>query len=80
MLNYITDRGVTYFAFNGKMCACDNGHLFYGETCPECGDPKTAEYTRTVGFYTKTASWSKERKEEYKLREWMSLNEKGVDA
>lgn len=80
MLNYITDKGVTYFAFNGKMSSDDNGHLFYGNTCPECGEHKTAEYTRTVGFYTKTNSWSKERKEEFKLREWMPMNEKGVDA
>lgn len=80
MLNYITDKGVTYFAFNGKMSTCDNGHLFYGDICPECGEPKTSEYSRTVGFYTKIKSWSKERKEEFKLREWMPLNEKGTDA
>ena len=49
MLNYICSEGVTYFAFNGKMCTDDNGHLFYGDICPECGAPKTAEYTRTVG-------------------------------
>ena len=49
MLNYICGEGVTYFAFNGKMCTDDNGHLFYGNICPECGSPKTAEYTRTVG-------------------------------
>lgn len=80
MLNYITDQGVTYFAFNGKLSADDAGHLFYGDICPECGAEKTAEYTRTVGFYTKTANWSKERKSEYKLREWMNLNDKGTDA
>lgn len=49
MLNYITDKGVTYFAFNGKMSGDDNGHLFYGNKCPTCGENKTAEYTRTVG-------------------------------
>lgn len=80
MLNYIANKGVTYFAFNGKLSSDNNGHLFYGDICPECGSPKTAEYTRTVGFFTKTASWSKERKEEFKLREWMSLNDKGIDA
>lgn len=80
MLNYITDKGVTYFAFNGKMSTCDNGHLFYGDVCPECGEPKTSEYSRTVGFFVKTKSWSKERKEEYKLREWMPLNERGADS
>ena len=68
MLNYITDKGVTYFAFNGKLSTDNNGHLFYGDVCPECGAPKTAEYTRTVGFYTKTNGWSKERKEEYSMR------------
>ena len=49
MLNYVTEQGVTYFAFNGKMSSDDNGHLFYGNICPECGSEKTAEYTRTVG-------------------------------
>lgn len=80
LLNYIVGKGVTYFAFNGKLSTDDNGHLFYGNVCPECGAPKTSEYTRTVGFYTKTSSWSKERQDEYGLREWHALNDKGVDA
>lgn len=80
MLNYITDQGVTYFAFNGKLSTDNNGHLFYGDICPECGEPKIAEFTRTVGFYTKTANWSKERKEEFNLRKWMDLNQNGVNA
>ena len=80
VLNYIAQNGVTYFAFNGKLSADDNGHLFYGDICPECGERKTSEFTRTVGFYTKTASWSAERKEEYKMRDWQPLNDKGVDA
>lgn len=80
LLNYITDQGVTYFALNGKLSACENNHLFYGDYCPTCGQRKTAEYTRTVGFYTKTASWSEERKEEFKLRDWHSIDDKGIDA
>ena len=80
MLNYIANKGVTYFAFNGKLCTCDNGHLFYGDICPECGEHKTGEYTRTVGFFTKTATWSKERREEFKRREWMPLNDKDTEA
>ena len=80
MLNYITDQGVTYFAFNGKLSIDDNGHLFYGDICPTCGARKTAEFTRTVGFYTKIDTWSKERKAEYKLREWQPLSDKGIDA
>ena len=30
--------------------------------------------------YTPTKTYSKERKAEFKLREWMPLNEKGEDA
>ena len=80
MLNYIANKGVTYFAFNGKLSTCDNGHLFYGDVCPECGEEKTGEYTRVVGFFTKTATWSKQRREEFKMREWMPLNDKGTEA
>lgn len=80
MLNHITDRGVTYFAFNGKMSSCKNQHLFYGDTCPECKEPKNAEYTRTVGFYTKTDTWTKPRKAEGKMRDFMPLNDKGINA
>ena len=80
MLNYITDKGVTYFAFNPKLASDDNGHLFYGDKCPECGSEKTAEFTRTVGFFVKTASWSQERKEEFSLRKWLSLNKDGIAA
>lgn len=80
MLNWVAQQGVTYFAFNGKVSQCDNYHSFYGSKCPICGEPATAEYTRTVGFYTKTATWSKERREEYRLREWMPLNDEGEKA
>lgn len=80
MLNWVAQQGVTYFAFNGKVSQCANHHSFYGDVCPECGEPTVTEYTRTVGFYTPTNSWSKERKAEYQLREWMPLNEKGEKA
>ena len=80
MLNWVAQQGVTYFAFNGKVSQCKNHHSFYGSTCPECSEPVETEYTRTVGFYTPTNTWSKERKAEYKLREWMPLNEKGEHA
>ena len=80
MLNWVAQQGVTYFAFNGKVSQCKNHHSFYGKVCPECGEPVQTEYTRTVGFYTPTNTWSKERKAEYKMREWMPLNEKGENA
>ena len=30
MTEYIADQGVTYFAFNTKIQACENNHAFYG--------------------------------------------------
>lgn len=74
MLNFITDQGVTYFAFNTKIQACEKNHAFYGSICPECGRPVHTEYTRIVGFYTPIKTWSEARKAEYKLREWEDIN------
>ena len=45
MTNYIAEQGVTYFAFNTKIQACENNHGFYGTTCPTCGKPIATEYT-----------------------------------
>ena len=70
MTNYIAQHGVTYFAFNTKISTCEDNHAFYGDICPQCGKPKSAEYTRIVGFYTKTSTWSKERKDEFTMRRW----------
>lgn len=80
MLNWVAQEGVTYFAFNGKISQCKNNHSFYGDYCPICGEHYENQYTRVVGFYTPTNSWSKERKEEFKLREWMELDKKGVNG
>ena len=74
MVNYIADQGLTYFAFNTKIQACKHNHAFYGSTCPVCGEPVDTEYTRIVGFYTPIKTWSKTRKEEYKMREWENVN------
>ena len=70
MVEYIADRGVTYFAFNTKIQACEDNHGFYGTTCPVCGKPIATEYTRIVGFITATKTWTKPRKAEYPMRKW----------
>lgn len=70
MVNYISDAGVTYFAFNTKIQACKHNHAFYGTVCPACGEPVDTEYTRIVGFYTPIKTWSKERTQEYQMRKW----------
>ena len=74
MVEYIADQGVTYFAFNTKIQACQDNHAFYGRTCPVCGKPVETEYTRIVGFYTPIQTWSKNRKSEYRLRRWEEIN------
>lgn len=74
MLNYVADKGVTYFAFNTKIQACKHNHAFYGSVCPVCGEGVSTEYTRIVGFFVPFKSYSKERSEEVKLREWADIN------
>lgn len=75
LLNYITDQGVTYFAFTTKIQACKHNHAFFGNKCPVCGEPVETEYSRIVGFYVPVRTYSKERKEEFKLRKWEKINE-----
>ena len=74
MTCYIADQGVTYFAFNTKIQACEDNHAFYGTTCPTCGKPIATEYCRIVGFYTPVKSWSSERKAEYSKRRFDNKN------
>ena len=71
MMNYISEQGVTYFAFNTKINACSNNHGFYGKVCPNCGGEVVTQYTRIVGFLTPVRTYSKERKAEFALRNWM---------
>jgi anaerobic ribonucleoside-triphosphate reductase len=74
MLNYVSDAGVTYFAFNTKIQACKHNHAFHGTVCPECGSPVETEYTRIVGFYTPFKTYSAERSAEVRMREWEDVN------
>lgn len=74
MLNYVSDAGVTYFAFNTKIQTCAKNHAFHGKVCPECGGPVETEYTRIVGFYTPFKTYSAERRAEVNLREWEDVN------
>lgn len=80
MLNYVAQAGVKYFAFTGKINACKNNHGFYGNICPECGNPVDTQYSRIVGFFVPIKTWSHTRKQEFNMREWMPLNEKGECA
>ena len=74
MLNKVADSGVVYFAFCTRISACKNNHGFYGDVCPVCGEPMQTTYQRIVGFLTPCKTYSSERKEEFKLRDWFDLN------
>ena len=74
LLNYIADAGVVYFAFNLRISACKNNHGFYGDICPYCGEPVETTYQRIVGFLTPEKTYSKERKAEFRMRDWFDLN------
>jgi ribonucleoside-triphosphate reductase len=74
MLNYIADEGVMYFAFCTKISACKHNHGFYGDICPHCGCQKETTYQRIVGFLTPELTYSKERKAEFRLRDWMEFD------
>lgn len=76
MLKYVAHAGVKYFAFTGKIQACKNNHGFYGKKCPICGEPVYTEYSRIVGFFVPVKTYSKQRKEEWKMRQWEPINEK----
>ena len=78
MVEYIADQGVTYFAFNTKIQACEDNHAFYGTTCPICGKPMATEYTRVVGFLTPIKTWTKDRRKEYTMRRWAPVNIEGA--
>jgi ribonucleoside-triphosphate reductase len=80
MTNYIAQQGVTYFAFNTKIQACEENHAFYGTTCPVCGKPISTEYTRVVGFYTPVKTWTKERTKEYGMRRWIDINKEAANG
>lgn len=73
LLNKIADMEVPYFAFCTRISACEHNHGFYGEICPVCGGKKVTTYQRVVGFLTPERNYSKERKAEFKMRDWFKL-------
>lgn len=74
LLNQVADAGVTYFAFCVRISSCKNNHGFYGNICPICGNPVETTYQRIVGFLTPTKTYSKERKQEFTMRDWLDID------
>lgn len=75
LLNYIADEGVKYFAFNLRINSCENNHGFYDKDCPICGNPVITTYQRIVGFLTAERTYSEERSKEFRLRDWIELDQ-----
>lgn len=75
LLNHIAKSGVIYFAYNVKISVCKNEHAFFGETCPNCGEPVSDVFSRIVGYLVPSKAYSKERKEEFSDRKWFDFNE-----
>lgn len=76
LLNYVADKGVTYFAFNLRISACKENHGFFGETCPICGGKKETTYQRIVGFLTPLKTRSSQRSKEFSLRTYYQIDSK----
>ena len=74
MLNHIADAGVMYFAFCTRISSCPQNHGFYGDHCPTCGGEKVTTYQRIVGFLVPESTYSKERKAEFQMRDWYSVD------
>lgn len=74
LLNEIARKGVIYFAYNIKISVCKDNHGFIGDICPTCGNPKVDSYQRIVGYLVPSASYSKERKQEFHNRRWFILD------
>lgn len=72
-LNMVADAGVVYFAFCTRISACKNNHGFYGDVCPYCGGEVFTKYNRIVGFLVPDVNYSKERKVEFGMRDWMNV-------
>lgn len=77
LLNYVAEQGVVYFAFCLKISTCKHNHGFFGKTCPTCGNPVETTWQRVVGFYTPEKTYSSIRKEEFRMRDWFTLNQLG---
>ena len=62
----------------GYNSVSERKEFFDGEKhkCPMCGEEKATTYQRIVGFLTPEKTYSKERKAEFSMRDWMDLNGK----
>lgn len=66
LIEYSVKQGVSHMAVNYSFSECEDGHVTVcgnSETCPICGKKIISHVTRIVGYFTKTSSWGKSRRE-----------------
>lgn len=74
---YCVANGVSHFAINYGFGTCVNGHTTVAgnsKTCSVCGDSIQEWMTRIIGYFTKTSSWNKVRREfEFGNRQFFNI-------
>lgn len=73
---------IPHFALNVGTSICPNGHTTPGimQYCPVCGAEHTDFNVRVVGFNTDVSSWSKERRDEFKRRQFYGASDVDLTA
>lgn len=68
----IEEYKIPHFALNVGSSSCPNGHTTPGiyQYCPECGAEIVDWTIRVVGFNTDVSDWARERREEFKRRQF----------
>jgi ribonucleoside-triphosphate reductase len=66
LIEYAVSKGVSHMAVNYGFGECEQGHVTVcgnSDTCSICNGKILSHMTRIVGYFTKTESWSKSRRE-----------------
>lgn len=68
LVKNIAKEGVVYYSLIQKFQYCKNDHTFYGEACPNCGEPTIGNGVKINGYIVKDEYFHDERKEELENR------------
>lgn len=68
---------VEHFAFNKTSSYCEDGHLTLAnvDKCQYCNKPIVEKILRVIGYYKPVRQWSSARQEEFKKRQFSSMDE-----
>lgn len=68
---------VEHFAFNKTSSYCEDGHLTLAnvDKCQYCNKPIVEKILRVIGYYKPVKQWSAARQEEFKKRQFSTMEE-----